>query len=319
MDAKAVGQMARWRCSGKSSIRCINQNPSLVIFMGNDIIDHMHTEEELLKALQAAQARIAQYEQAISMISDIVWRYDANTKGEHIGSYISTAANRMLGLPEGTIGDSFEKYFSYIHPDDLPVMQNILSEGIQTLEKEKTAEYRIRKADGKMLWVRSKGSAYYYPDERVTVFGTTSDITERKRAEEKLRESEEEKVAIMGGLRHVAVEYLDPSLRIIWVNEAVQKSLALSMDDLRGKYCFEIIQGRKEPCPGCSALKAIETGHPLQGELVTPDGKTWISRGTPIKDSDGTVKGIVHVALNITERQLSQADMLHIITHSIIS
>ncbi len=659
--------------------------------MGNDIIDHLQTEEELLKALQAAQARIAQYEQAVSMISDIVWRYDADTKGEHIGSYISTAANRMLGLPEGTISDSFEKYFSYIHPDDLPVMQKILSEGIRTLEKDKTAEYRIRKADGKMLWVRSKGSAYYYPDGRVTVFGTTSDITERKqmelaqqeseerlrevlensldasykrnlqtnaydylspvfarisgytsaemktlpietflglihpddkdeiehkidesvsgapgatyqveyrfkhkdgqyrwfrdqftslsdanghplaligsvrditerkkveetlkeseekyrllinnagesiivaqdgllkfvnpmtldllrgyseqelidspfpkfihpddrsmvvenyrrrianetslsryafrvvtrdgivkwveinaaliewqgkpatlnfltditerkraedklqesrdyldkiinsigdpifvknrlhqfalvnnafcallghsfeeiigktdynffpaeqvavflendeqvfetgkenlneetitgsdgidrtiitkktlytdtsgnkfnvgiirdiserkRMEEALRESEQEKVAILDGLRHVAVEHLDPSLRIIWVNKAVQKSLASSMDELRGKHCFEIIQGLKEPCTGCTALKAIETGHSQQGELVTPDGKTWISRGTPIKDSDGTVKGVVHVALNITERKRTEQEL----------
>jgi len=43
-----------------------------VTIMGNDIIDRMQTEEELLKALQAAQARIAQYEQAVSMISDII-------------------------------------------------------------------------------------------------------------------------------------------------------------------------------------------------------------------------------------------------------
>ena len=86
----------------------------------------------------------------------------------------------------GTIGDSFEKYFSYVHPDDLPAVQEILSEGIRTLGKDKTAEYRLRKADGTMLWVRSKGSAYSQPDGRVTVFGTTSDITERKRAEEAL-------------------------------------------------------------------------------------------------------------------------------------
>jgi PAS domain-containing protein len=106
MDAKAVGQMARGSSSGKSSKGCIYQNDSLVTFMGNDIIDRVQTREELLKALQAAQARIAQYEQAVSMISDIIWRYDVNTKGEHVGSYISPVTDRMLGLPVGTIGDS---------------------------------------------------------------------------------------------------------------------------------------------------------------------------------------------------------------------
>jgi PAS domain S-box-containing protein len=139
--------------------------------------------------------------------------------------------------------------------------------------------------------------------------GIIRDITERKRAEEKLRESEQEKAAILSGLRHVAVEYLDLGMRIIWVNKAVQKSLGLSMDELRGKYCFELLQGLKKPCPGCTALKAIETGHSQEGELMTPDGKTWISRGSPIRDSDGIVKGIVHVALNITERKRTEQEL----------
>jgi PAS domain S-box-containing protein len=155
--------------------------------MGNDITDRTQAEEELRKALQAAQARNAQYEQAVSMISDIVWRYDVNTKGEHVGSYISPVADRMLGLPIGTIGDSFEKYFSYVHPDDLPAVQKILAEWIRTFGKDKTAEYRMQKSDGTMFWVRSKGSAY----GRFSVYGTTSEITERKQAEEALRESEE--------------------------------------------------------------------------------------------------------------------------------
>ena len=177
MDGEAAREMARERkaeAPDKSSGRCIYQHYSLMIIMGNDLIDRTQTEEELRKALQAAQARNAQYEQAVSMISDIVWRYDVNIKGKHVGSYISPVADRMLGLPPGTIGDSFEKYFSYVHPDDLPIVQKLLAEWIRTFEKDKTAEYRMRKADGTTLWVLSKGSAYSQPDERVTVFGITS-------------------------------------------------------------------------------------------------------------------------------------------------
>ena len=155
--------------------------------MGKGITDRTPNENELQKALQVAQASNAQYEQAVAMISDIVWRYDFNTKGEHVGSYISSVADRMMGLPVGTIGDSFEKYFSYVHPDDLPAVQETLFEVMRTRGKDKTAEYRIRKADGTTLWVRSKFSAY----GQFNVFGTTSDITERKRSEEALHESEE--------------------------------------------------------------------------------------------------------------------------------
>jgi len=227
---------------GKSSSICIYQNYSLMIIMGNNIIDVTQTEEELRKALQAAQARNAQYEQAVSMISDIVWRYDINTKGEHVGSYISPVADRMLGLPAGTIGDSFEKYFSYIHPDELSVVQKILSEGIRTLEKEKTAEYRIRKADCTTLWVRSKGSAYYYPDGRVTVFGTTSDITERKRAEQDYRTLFHE--MLDGFALHEIICDRDgtPSdYRFLRVNPAFERMTGLKGEDIVGRTVLEVM------------------------------------------------------------------------------
>jgi PAS domain S-box-containing protein len=133
--------------------------------MGNDITEGTHAKED----------NKTWYEQAILMISDIVWRYDVNSKGEPVGSHISPVADRMLGLPIGTIGDSFDKYLSYVHPDDLPVVQKILSKGIRTLAKDLSTEYRLRKADGSTIWVRSRGSAYCQLDGGVTVFGTTSD------------------------------------------------------------------------------------------------------------------------------------------------
>ena len=66
------------------------------------------------------------------MISDIVWSYDVNARGECIGSYISPVADRMLGLPDGTIGNSMDEYLSYVHPDDLPEVHEVLSKGIES-------------------------------------------------------------------------------------------------------------------------------------------------------------------------------------------
>ncbi len=34
--------------------------------------------------------------------------------------------------------------------------------------------------------------------------------------------------------------------------------------------------------------------------MVTPDGKTWLSRSSPIKDAKGNITGVVHVALDIS-------------------
>ena len=140
----------------------------------------------------------------------------------------------------------------------------------------------------------------------VAVESIARDITERKKVEEALKKSEQEKVAILSGLKNGAVEYLDPQMRIVWVNEAVQKSLGLSLKQMQGKYCFELIEGLKAPCPGCTAVAVCKTGEPQEGELVTPDGKTWISCSNPLKDAREQVIGVVHVAINITGRKQAE-------------
>lgn len=158
---------------------------------------------------------------------------------------------------------------------------------------------------GSYLW--AKASPLYDQDGNIVgSIESIRDITERKKNEEALLRSEEEKEAILSSLKNVAVEYLDPQMRIIWVNRAVQRFLGCSVEDVQGKFCYEAIQRIGAPCPGCNAAKTLETGLSEEGELVTPDGKTWVTRSNPVRGSDGRITGIVHVAMNITERKRAE-------------
>jgi signal transduction histidine kinase/ActR/RegA family two-component response regulator len=120
-------------------------------------------------------------------------------------------------------------------------------------------------------------------------------------------QSETEKAAILSGLKKVAVEYLDPQMRIIWVNSPVKEHLGIPEDEIKEKHCYKIIQGIDRPCKGCTAFKALHTGQSQEGELITPDGKTWLSRSSPIKDAGRMVTGVVHVALNISDRKKTES------------
>ncbi len=202
------------------------------------------------------------------------------------------------------------KYTSFIHPDELSVSTNCMQELIENKIDTIYTERHYQRGNGGDLWgfissrrmVGSNG-------EFIGLLGIILDITDRRQAQLALRASEQEKAAILSGLKHVAVEYLDPGMRIIWINEAVQLSLGLSIDELRGKHCFEVLQGLMEPCPGCTAFKAAKTEHFQEGEVLTPDGKTWLSRSSIIEAADGCVQGVVHVAMNITRRKRDEEEI----------
>jgi PAS domain S-box-containing protein len=275
--------------------------------MGNDIIDRREVLEALRKAKQATKDSQAQYEQVVSMISDIVWRYDVNVKGEPVGSYISPVADRMLGLPDGTIGNSFDKYFSYVHPDDLPAVQKIISEGIRTLGKDKTAEYRLRKADGTTLCVGSKGSAYSQPDGRVSVFGTTSDITKRKQAEEAFAESHKRLTDILDSLDSLVYVANFNSYELLFINKYGRDTWG----DVQGRKCWQVIQkDQKGPCSFCTNDKlvsdtGISTGVCQWEFQNTVTGRWYECRDQAIPWTGKTLVRM-EIATDITERKQSE-------------
>ncbi|GAH50665.1 unnamed protein product, partial [marine sediment metagenome] len=137
------------------------------------------------------------------------------------------------------------------------------------------------------------------------VFCVCRDITERKRAEEALRRIEQEKIAILDSMSEIVV-FQDMEHRLIWANKAAGESVNLTHEQLAGRYCYEVWHQRNEPCVGCPITKAIETDHPHQAEMTTPDGRVWFVGGYPVRDANGDIMGIVESALDITERKQAE-------------
>ena len=122
--------------------------------------------------------------------------------------YASPAFERVLSYDsEEVVGKM--NVFDHVHPDDLPHVleetEKALSEGDITTNK---AEYRFRHKDGSWRWIESVGT-YLLDDPAVRgVVLTSRDVTERKEAEENLRQAEQRYRTLVEQIP--AVTYIDP-------------------------------------------------------------------------------------------------------------
>ena len=140
------------------------------------------------------------------------------------------------------------------------------------------------------------------PENLDSVLISTMDITERKRAQAALQESERQKNLILNATAET-VAYYDTDLRIIWANRAAAESAGKMPEALIGAHCYEIRQGRQRPCVGCPILKARDEKTSQQDEMQTPDGRHWLLRGYPILDDAGEVMALVEFGQDITKRK----------------
>jgi PAS domain S-box-containing protein len=144
--------------------------------------------------------------------------------------------------------------------------------------------------------------------ENTNAPGKTIEETAENRnleTEAALKRSESEKWAILNGLRGlVTVRYLDPELRILWDNTDLEHELNARGRTTSGNYCYRIIRGRTEPCTfGCTPIKTLETGEMEKMEAKLNDGRVFVERSNPVKDSTGAILGVIFVALNVTKHK----------------
>ncbi|MGD0653835.1 MAG: PAS domain-containing protein [Thermoguttaceae bacterium] len=136
------------------------------------------------------------------------------------------------------------------------------------------------------------------------------EITQRQRIEQALQEAEREKAAILNGLQEVEVLLLDPEMRIIWTNAGSALPSNRRDEDFRGRYCYQALQGRDAPCPDCTAKAACSKGCFQEGEITLPDGRSMLTRSNPLKNEQGKIISVIHVAVDITRRKMMERALI---------
>lgn len=170
-------------------------------------------------------------------------------------------------------------------------------------------ESAVRHADGTNHDVILKKATYSNTDGSIAgLVGVIIDITEQKIARESLRRAEQEKALILDNMLERVV-YHDLEMSIIWANKSAGDSVGLTPEQLTGLYCYQVWQQQSSPCSECPLIEVLSSGEPREGEVTSPDGRVWLVRGYPVRDSDDKITGVIQVTLEITRRKKADEEL----------
>jgi PAS domain S-box-containing protein len=227
----------------------------------------------------------------------------------HIRSW-NTGANRIKGYEEAEI---VGRHFSIFYPPE-EIVAGKPTTGLRTAEAEGRWEdegWRVRK-DGTRFWASAVITAIRDDEGRLLGFGkVTRDLTDRWRAEQALRESEERFRLIVQSVRDYGIFMLDPEGRVASWNEGAEAIKGYRAHEIIGKHFrnFYPQEERDRRKPEHELEVAAAQGRfEDEGWRVRADGSLFWANVviTALFGEDGHLVGFAKVTRDLTERRAAQ-------------
>jgi PAS domain S-box-containing protein len=158
-----------------------HKRPRYGVTMVQDISARKRAQE----ALARSQKR---FEVLVHSIDGIVWESDALASRF---TFVSRQAERILGFPVDRWLAGHRFWRNQIHPDDLEYVLGALADVAES-RSNRELEYRMMTADGRTIHIRDNVTCVEENQKIARLRGLMIDVTERKKAEEALRISEEQ-------------------------------------------------------------------------------------------------------------------------------
>ena len=233
--------------------------------------------------------------------------YVLKIEGENvIPILVSENIERLLGV---TVRESMHHkwWLSSLHPEDRDRAIGVLAEALKG--DGYSMEYRLRHKDGSYHWVQDNNrvvrDATGKPKHAV---GVWTDITERKRAEDRLREQAD---IINRAQDAVIVRDFTSDLVTVW-NSGAERLYGWSASEAIGQPMSELISAESNDRE--ALLEQLVSTGEFHGEIKhrAKDGREVIvdARVTLIRNDDGTPRSVLGINTDITEQKKLETQLL---------
>ncbi len=266
-----------------------------IIELQQEISERRKTEEALRESEKKYRDLIDNYNSPISV-------YDTDL---NIMIMNRAAAENLGGKPEDFFGKKLYECFPDRAEELIERHRKVIESGIPA-DFEDLFEF----PSGKIWFWTNVQPLKDENDEVYAIQGIGYDITERKKTEEALRESEEKYRLLIENVG-AAVIYFDKELKIVMANNRVIKDWGMDLETLQGKSMYDLF-------PRSEAARYVQRWSKIAAEdkvgefedLIEIRGeKRWMeSRIEVIKDEKGDHIGYIDIVYDITERKRAEEE-----------
>ncbi|MBW4672954.1 MAG: PAS domain-containing protein [Desmonostoc geniculatum HA4340-LM1] len=238
--------------------------------------------------------------------NDGIW--DWNVKNNQV--FFSTRWKEMLGYEEDEISNHLDEWSTRVHPDDMGFVRQAIADHFAKINPFFISEHRIRCKDGTYKWVLNRGQAVWDENDNVVrMTNCHTDITERKLAEEQLRQSEE-RFQIVGRASNDILWDWDLQTDEVWWNQAVQTLLGYSIEQIRFdvNWWYEQIHPDDRQRIGSETVALINSGEKFwsnEYRFRRSNGSYAyvFDRGYVVHDHTGKPVRMIGAMMDISEKQ----------------
>ncbi|MEN6333769.1 MAG: PAS domain S-box protein, partial [Phycisphaerales bacterium] len=268
---------------------------------------------ERKQADEALAASRSQLQNVIDNTPAIIYAFDLE---ERFVMANASVAELLKSTPQQMIGKRRCEFMPREDADWHEANDRQAIEAGRALEFEEQSQLQGRS----ITWLTTKFPLRDAQGNIYAVAGISTDISERKQAEEALRELNatlesrvEARTADLERERRRLYEVLEaipamvclltPDYHVAFANRGFREKFGES----RGRTCYEYCFGRTQPCEFCETYEVLKTGRPHCWEVTGPDGRTIIeAHDYPFTDVDGSSL-ILEMDIDVTEHKRAEA------------
>jgi len=267
-----------------------NGNVIGLVGIARDVTKQKRIEEALIENEEKYRNLIERANDGVVIIQHGVVKF-ANNRIVNMFGYNNEKINNTL-------------FLDYVFPGERERIKEYHERRLKGEDVPDIYEMKVLHKDGRTLDVETNSGIITYHG-KIAVLAFVRDITERKRMEKALYESNSKLSAMLASIGdHMSM--MDKDLNILWANENAKKIFG---NDIVGKKCYEVYHKRTDPCEPypCITLKVFQDGkqHEHETQVIDKDGNTIFFHCTAnvaLRDKEGKPSEVLEISRDISEK-----------------